>query len=63
MFICIGCSSCSENSLKREKAWGNAFCKSSYQLEGFYEDYEEQDVSIWIDLGVEGMHTHKRVFN
>jgi len=48
-----GCSSCSENSLKREKAWGNAFCKSSYQLEGFYEDYEEQDVSIWIDLGVE----------
>jgi neuronal guanine nucleotide exchange factor len=48
-----GCSSCSENSLKREKAWGNAFCKSSYQLEGFYEDYEEQDVSIWIDLVVE----------
>ena len=51
-----GCSSCSENSVKREKVWGNAFCKSSYQLEGFYKNYEEQDVSVWIDLGVEGMH-------
>lgn len=48
-----GCSSCSENSVKREKVWGNAFCKSSYQLEGFYKNYEEQDVSVWIDLGVE----------
>jgi len=48
-----GCSSCSENSLKREKAWGNAFLKSTYHLDGFYNDYEEQDISIWIDLEVE----------
>ena len=34
------------------QAWGNAFFKSSYQLEGFYE---EQDISIWIYIWVKGM--------
>jgi len=48
-----GWSSCSENSLKQEKSWGNSFCKSRYQLDGFYEDYEEQDVHMWVDLEVE----------
>ena len=56
LLISIGCSGSSESSLKGEKVLGNTFCKSSYQCEGFYEDYEEQDVSIWIDLEVEGMH-------
>ena len=54
--ILLGCSSSSENFIHQEKVLGNTFCKSSYQFEGFYEDYEEQDVSIWIDLEVEGMH-------
>ena len=54
--ISLGWSSCSENSIKQEKCWGNSFCKSRYQLDGFYEDYEEQDVHMWVDLEVEGMH-------
>ena len=62
IYISLGCSSFSENSIKREKNYGNSFCKSSYQLEGFYEDYEEQDVHMWVELDVEGMHLLTRSF-
>ena len=58
MNFIAGCSSCSDNSLKKKQ---HAFFKSSYQLEGFYEDYEEQDISIWIDTGVEGRQEHKSI--